>query len=141
MSQMFPKLPTGRFTRQFARLNNIANFPNSAVRVPATVNRLELVLKQNVQQGHMGLHQFKKWNLPTIQFHNPELCIVVKRVKVESKDEALKVPASLVINYTDGTSKTFDCKNKRSEDIMTQFIDLTGAEKVPDSEIPVWGRK
>ncbi|GMG20816.1 unnamed protein product [Ambrosiozyma monospora] len=125
-----------RVLKQFSYLNKIANFPNSAYKLPQ-VKRLELVFKQHNAYGHMGARKFWLENLKTINFHNPKVEIDVKRILCETKDEQLKCPSVLKVYFEDGKTQQIDCKNKRSGAIMEELVKITEAEKVDDADIPV----
>ncbi|CDK29646.1 unnamed protein product [Kuraishia capsulata CBS 1993] len=137
LTKMYKELPKRRFARQAAHLNMISNYPNSAVKLPSTVASLELTFKTNIENGHAGIKNFWKYNLKTIQFHNPQLPISVRRIKTADEEESRKCPSVLKINMLDGGSQTIDCKSKRSEAILQEFLELTKAESIPEDEIPV----
>ncbi|KAH3669432.1 hypothetical protein OGAPHI_001553 [Ogataea philodendri] len=128
--------PASRFARQTQNLNLIANYKDSAYKLPE-VSKLHLVFKNHNSDGHMGARKFWKWNLRTISFHNPELNIEVTRVECPTKEEQQKCPSVLKVVYADGRESKIECKDKHSDDIMKELVELTKAEKCEESEIPV----
>ncbi|ODV86060.1 hypothetical protein CANARDRAFT_7421 [[Candida] arabinofermentans NRRL YB-2248] len=137
MRPLFLKgLPSSRVLKQYANLNDIANFQNSAYKFPK-VSKLELTFKKMNAYGHMGARQFWKYNLRTITFHNPQLNIDVKRVDCETKEEQLACPSVLTVHFQNGSKKTIDCKNVHSSEIMNQLIEISDAIRVPKEEIPI----
>lgn len=130
-------LPNSRVLKQYANLNNIANYPNSAIKLSNDISKIELIFKKLNSNGHMGIKQFWKYNLRTINFHNPSIPINVMRVDCKTKEEQVKCPSIINIVYANGEKKTLDCKNKLSDDIMKEFTELTNSEKVPENEIPI----
>lgn len=133
-------LPESRLLKQANHLDLISNFKNSAYKF-ANVNKLELIFKKHNAYGHMGMRQFWKFNLKTISFHNPELPIEVQRIECNTKDEQLKCPAIIKVLLKDGKIKTIEAKDKHSDDIMNELIEITQAEKVPEDEITLFTPK
>ncbi|ODV94040.1 hypothetical protein PACTADRAFT_50936 [Pachysolen tannophilus NRRL Y-2460] len=134
--KMFKNLPNGRFTKQVARLNLISNYPSSAIKLPSTISSIDLIFKRTNSAGHMGPRKFWRNNLPTVQFHNPNIPITVTRIETESKDESEKCPATLTINYQDGQKKLIDLKYKHSDEILKEFTEITQAQVVEENDIP-----
>ncbi|QPG74037.1 hypothetical protein FOA43_001356 [Brettanomyces nanus] len=130
-------LPKSRVLKQFAHLNLIANYENSAYKFN-NVAKLELIFKKMNAYGHMGARKFWENNLKTVCFHNPQLAIEVQRVDCATKEEQMKCPSLLKVHFNDGQIKTIDCKSKQHQDIMKELVDLTNAEKVPEDQIPVF---
>lgn len=137
---MFKGMPVARIPKQFTRLNLLANFPESAVRMPTSVKSLDLVFKDDNKHGHMGAKKFWRNNLPTIQFHNPSLPITVTRVHASTDEESLKCPAQLTVSLENGETHKIDMKHRFYNDIMAELKEVTGAEPVPELEIPVLQR-
>lgn len=129
-------LPRSKVLKQFAHMNLISNYEDSAYKFK-NVTKLQLIFKKMNAYGHMGARKFLQTNLKTISFHNPQLPIVVERVECATKEEQMKCPSILKVSFADGTTKTVDCKSKQHQDIMKELVELTHAEKVPESEIPV----
>lgn len=131
-------LPTSRTLKQATHLDLIANYPHSTYKLPQTVSKLQVVFKKHNAYGHMGMRQFWKYNLKTITFHNPDVAIEVQRVECATKEEQLKCPSVIKVHYNDGKVDTIDGKDKHSDDIMSQLVELTKAEKIPEEEIPLF---
>lgn len=135
--QMFKGLPTSRLSKQVTRLNHIANYPGSALSMPSDIVGIDMVFKKLNKYGHMGARQFWKFNLPTIQFHNPNLLISVRRIDTENDQEARKVPAKLTLKFQDGKEKTIDCIDKHSSQILKSLTEISQATPVARKNIPL----
>ncbi|KAF6011453.1 hypothetical protein HII13_002462 [Brettanomyces bruxellensis] len=133
-------LPKSRYERQFAHLNILANYKDSAYKFD-NVGKLQLIFKKMNAYGHMGARKFWTTNLRTICFHNPQLPIEVQRVDCPTKEEQLKCPSILKVYFKDGKTRKIDCKNKQHDDIMKELVQLTHAVKIPESEIPIFSRR
>ena len=129
-------LPQSRTLKQANHLDLIANYKNSAYKLPE-VESLQVVFKRHNAYGHMGMRKFWKFNLKTISFHNPDLPIEVQRVECETKDEQLKCPCIIKAHLKNGKVETIDAKDRHSDDIMKDLIKVTNAQKVPQEEIPL----
>lgn len=128
-------LPTSRVWKQLARFNEIANYEGSAYQFPQ-VDKLELVFKNHTAYGHMGARKFWRNNLPTVNFHNPDMGIEVKRVQCETKEQQHQCPSVLKVHFKDGNVKEIDCKDRQHADIMTELVDVAKGVAVPDEQIP-----
>lgn len=133
-------LPSSPILRQAAHLDLISNFKNSAYKFD-NVSKLQVIFKKHNAYGHMGMRQFWKCNLKTITFHNPELPIEVQRIECATKEEQLKCPSIIKVTFQDGTTATLDGKDKHSDDIMTELVTITKAEKVPAENIVLYTEK
>lgn len=133
---MFKNLPSSRILKQIERLNIIAGTPENAFKFNPNVKSVELfLLKAPVQGPHIGLKRFWRRNLPTLQFHNPDVDFVMTRIKVEDKADLKKVPARVVVQ-ADGEPKVLNCLEKTHEQILSELVQLTNATSVPAEEIP-----
>lgn len=97
----------------------------------------------------MGLRKFWQTYLPTLKFYNEELQFSVKRISlsegVKDKEKALqletdrelveKCPSKIVLQYADAKKVELDCKNKHSDEILSELIKISKAEKVPEAEL------
>ncbi|KAK9471056.1 mitochondrial 54S ribosomal protein mL61 [Dipodascopsis tothii] len=128
-------MSASRYAAQARRLAQIAT-GDAAVRLPQAVQGLKLEFKVENSGGHMGARKFWKQHLSQIQFHNPELPIVVKRYAISGKsEEASACPAQLTISY-ESSEKFIDAKWKHSSDILKELIFETKAEPVDMQEYP-----
>ncbi|KAG7192152.1 uncharacterized protein KQ657_002517 [Scheffersomyces spartinae] len=134
---MFKNLPASRILKQIERLNLIAGTPENAFKFQPNVKSIELfLLKAPVQGPHIGLKRFWRQNLPTLQFHNPDVDFIMTRIKVEDKADLKKVPARVVISG-EGESKVLNCLEKSQQQILNELVELTGATSIPIEEIPI----
>lgn len=134
-------LPASRILKQANHLDLIANYKNSAYKLPETVSKLQVIFKNHNAYGHMGMRQFWKFNLKTLSFHNASVPIEVQRIECATKDEQLKCPGVVKAYFADGRVETVQGKDKHSDDIMAELIKVTNAEKIPESEIALFTPK
>lgn len=147
---MIQQLPKTRIARQLARINNISNNPPAALKLSKNLSSVNLTFKFKNNGGHMGIRKFWQLYLPTIKFYNPSLIVNVTRISLVEKDSKLdkasmykiendlklieKCPANLILNFNDGSSKTLDCKNKHSDDILNEFKSSVDHEPVSEEQ-------
>ncbi|KAA8906494.1 hypothetical protein TRICI_005159 [Trichomonascus ciferrii] len=119
-----------KIARQINRLNAIANGPG-AIRLPATVNSLHVAYRLKHSSYDDGAKRFSKSTLPQVQFHNPHVSISVE--KYETSDRT----PELTVKFQDGTQQVLDVKKKTAQDILTNLMQTTNSEPVPEAEIPI----
>lgn len=127
---MYKALPKSRLPRQLAVLNRISS-GSAAVALPKNVASVALAFKFQNCNGHMGPRKFWQTCLPQVQFNNPSVPISVSRVWASSKTDHADIPATLTVNFTDGSSKSVNVQHKHSDAILAEFISLANATPIP----------
>lgn len=101
---------------------------------PTKYISLKLTFQLQNHNGHMGARKFWREYLPTLKFYNPNFDMNVTRIKNENK--LVQVPCILEILNKEGKPvETIDMKNKRSEDIMDEFLRKVDHEIIPEDEL------
>lgn len=132
-------LPRLGLIQKLERLNGIAGTPSTAFRINTNKFKgLELQLNQEIAPA-AGLTQFWKTNLPPLRFHNDDFNFRVTKIKLDDVEAQAEIcPVKLkVFGVEDKDSFELDCKGKPSDYILQEFVKRTGAEAVPEEEIPV----
>ncbi|KAK4121775.1 hypothetical protein N657DRAFT_673048 [Parathielavia appendiculata] len=140
-----------RMNKLNAQLVRIRNGPGAAV-LPQDVTRIHMEFAHKFNNGHMGPRKFWQDALPRLKYWNPAVPMVVNRTHDQEG------PATLTLYFrepgatlksdvpqpgssTDGFAKaptpaegeravTIDMKNRRSEAILKEFMDKSGAVPV-----------
>ncbi|KAL2019430.1 hypothetical protein VTK56DRAFT_9635 [Thermocarpiscus australiensis] len=140
-----------RRMNQLKALVRIRNGPGAAV-LPRDVTRIHLEFAKKWNNGHLGPRKFWREALPRLKFWNPAIPMIVNRTNDQEG------PATLTLYFrepgatlksdipqpsssTDGFSKapepaegervvTIDMKNRRSDAILREFMDKSGAVAV-----------
>ncbi|KAL2259420.1 hypothetical protein VTK26DRAFT_6913 [Humicola hyalothermophila] len=154
--------------RRMNRLRTLVNIrvgPGAAV-LPKDVTRLHLEFGLQTYDGHVGPKKFWRDYLPRLKYWNPAVPMVVNRVPVKDG------PATLTLYFREagatlpsdipqpssswkGHSKapapvegerivTINMKHRRSEAILKEFMDKTGAvqlEPTPQDEADIYHAK
>lgn len=120
-------LPRG-VQRQISGLNALTS-GIGAVKLPEGVQRLELRLNRYVNQSNAGAKRFWRSELPPIQFYNPQIPISVRRFEPSNARKS-----ELIIDFRDGTTKTVSTDNKPNSQILSELVELTGAQPVTETE-------
>ncbi|ODV90669.1 hypothetical protein CANCADRAFT_24324 [Tortispora caseinolytica NRRL Y-17796] len=139
-TSMFKGLPTTRNGRQIARLNALVSGPG-ALKTPDNLRAMKLIFKLDNKYGHMGARKFWRTHAPVIQYHNPNLQILVTRIETNTDEEAIKVPAKMVLEYDESSGMKpveIDIKSKMSDEILELFRSAAKATEVPAEDIPVF---
>ncbi|KAM9935082.1 hypothetical protein OXX80_004673 [Metschnikowia pulcherrima] len=130
-------LPGHKILRQIARLNLISGDATTAYRFPSNIKKVEIIsMKKAINRRFVGLNQFRKWNLPTLKFHNDDVDFVVTRVSPVSPSEYPKVPCVVRVHKDGGEVKDIDCDGTGHGGILKKLIAATNAERVPHDENP-----
>ncbi|TFK38662.1 hypothetical protein BDQ12DRAFT_683140 [Crucibulum laeve] len=79
---------------------------------------------------HLGPRRFVKDQLPRIRYANPDVEIIVERVKEVGKRGAWR--PELRVEFNDGQSRTLDLLEKRSTLIVKELMDVAGGSAWAD---------
>ncbi|KAK3683594.1 CI-B8 domain-containing protein [Podospora appendiculata] len=133
-----------------SKILNIRLGPGAAV-LPQDVTRIHMEFAKNIEEGHMGPRKFFKENLPRLKFWNPSVPMIVNRTENQHGSSTLSLyfreggtgatEFTMPSSSTKGHAKapepvegervvTIDMKNRRSEMILKDFMDKTGAVPV-----------
>ncbi|KAF9779838.1 hypothetical protein BJ322DRAFT_1012710 [Thelephora terrestris] len=85
----------------------------------------KLKLTYAVRNDHFGARHFVKEELPRIRYVNPTIAIEVDKFP---KTEADTWQSSLVMEFEDGSKKSFTMDNKWSSAIFTNVMDAAGTQ-------------
>ncbi|KAK5779573.1 mitochondrial 54S ribosomal protein mL61 MRP49 PWA37_002749 [Arxiozyma heterogenica] len=101
---------------------------------PTKYQSLKLTFQVQNHNGHMGARKFWREYLPTLKFYNPNFDMNVTRIK--NDDKLVQVPCVLEILDEQGKSlETINMKNKRSEDIMDEFLSKIDYEVISEDKL------
>ncbi|KAK4038946.1 CI-B8 domain-containing protein [Parachaetomium inaequale] len=140
-----------RRLNQLTALVRIRNGPGAAV-LPQDVTRIHMEFAHKINGGHMGPRKFWRDALPRLKYWNPAVPMVVNRSNNQEGPAMLTLyfrePGSAFTSdipqpssSTEGFAKapvpapgervlTIDMKNRRSEAILKEFMDKSGAVAV-----------
>ncbi|KAK4102580.1 hypothetical protein N658DRAFT_495287 [Parathielavia hyrcaniae] len=143
-----------RMNKLNAVLVGIRNGPGAAV-LPKDVTRIHLEFAHKINNGHMGPRKFWQDALPRLKYWNPAVPMVVNRTHDQEgaatltlyfrePGATLKSDIPQPSSSTEGFAKaptpaegeralTIDMKNRRSEAILKEFMDKSGAVPVKPS--------
>ncbi|KAK3946195.1 CI-B8 domain-containing protein [Diplogelasinospora grovesii] len=135
------------------QLLGIRHGPGAAI-LPTNVTRIHMEFAHKINDGHMGPKKFWREHLPRLKFWNPAIPMIVNRTTDQlgpatmtlyfrddgapaaSKSE-LPQPSSSSTGHSKAPEPsegeravTIDMKNRRSEVILKDFMDMTGAVPV-----------
>ncbi|KAK3905893.1 CI-B8 domain-containing protein [Staphylotrichum tortipilum] len=137
-------------TNKLAGLVRLRSGPGAAI-LPHDVTRIHLEFNHKYNGGHMGPRKFWREALPGLKFWNPAVPMVVNRSNEKDapatltlyfREAGVKLPDLMQTgSATDGTSKApapvpgeravqIHMKNRRSEAILKEFMDKSGAVPV-----------
>ncbi|AEO71639.1 b9124158-759d-4bed-ba1a-1b9ce1a4c226 [Thermothielavioides terrestris] len=144
----------GRRMNKLNALVKIRTGPGAAV-LPRDVTRIHMEFAHKINGGHMGPRKFWREALPRLKYWNPAVPMVVNRTRDQEGPATLTLyfrepGASLQSDVpqpsssTEGLAKapapaegerivTIDMKNRRSEAILKEFLDKSGAVAVKTS--------
>lgn len=122
-------------TKQLRFLNKISSTTiKPQIIIGHSVTSIKLTFQQQSHNGHMGARKFWRNFLPTIQFYNPTLPIIVHRISNEDKKQ--QVPCCLEILGADSKLiHSIEMCNKSDVAIMDELLVNIEHNRVPDTEI------
>ncbi|AEO61863.1 hypothetical protein MYCTH_2312533 [Thermothelomyces thermophilus ATCC 42464] len=140
-----------RLNQLTAQLVRLRNGPGAAV-LPKDVTRIHMEFAHKINGGHMGPRKFFREALPRLKYWNPAVPMVVNRshnqegpatLTLYFREPGATLPADLPqpSSSTQGLAKapppvegeralTIDMKNRRSEAILKEFMEKSGAVPV-----------
>ncbi|KAK4156687.1 CI-B8 domain-containing protein [Chaetomidium leptoderma] len=140
-----------RRLNQLTALVRIRNGPGAAV-LPQDVTRLHMEFAHKLNGGHMGPRKFWRDALPRLKYWNPAIPMVVNRSNNQEGPATLTLyfrepgatlgsdipqPSSSAEGFAKAPAPaegeralTIDMKNRRSEAILKEFMDKSGAVAV-----------
>lgn len=130
-----------RVVKQLSILNNLTllNKKPQILINPTKYHSLKLTFQLQNHNGHMGARKFWQEYLPTLKFYNPNIPINITRINNENK--SLEVPCTLELLDQKGTViKTIKMQNKKSEDIMDEFLSEIDHELIPEDKLFKFGK-
>lgn len=134
---MYRNLQGGVIPKQVARLNFIAGTPKTAFKFGPKYTKMEIFLiNQTPQKASVGLKQFWRQHLPTLKFHNEDFQFIMKRITVENKADAAKVPVRIDLYDAEDKKIQLDCSFKSELDILQEVLSKTEATPVATEDIP-----
>ncbi|KAL2197244.1 CI-B8 domain-containing protein [Corynascus similis CBS 632.67] len=140
-----------RRLNKLTALVRLRNGPGAAM-LPQDVTRIHMEFAHRINQGHMGPRVFFREALPRLKYWNPAVPMVVNRSYDQSgpatltlyfREPGATLPSDLPqpSSSTQGLAKapapaegeralTIDMKNRRSEAILKEFMEKSGAVSV-----------
>ncbi|KAL2265634.1 hypothetical protein VTJ83DRAFT_6734 [Remersonia thermophila] len=140
-----------RLNKLTSKLVRLRIGPGAAI-LPNTVSRIHLEFAHKINGGHMGPRKFWRTALPRLKYWNPAIPMIVNRVREQEKPATMtlyfrepgapvKADVPQPSSSFDGLSKapppaegerivTINMSNRRSEAILQEFLEKTGAVPV-----------
>ncbi|KAM7206254.1 Mitochondrial ribosomal protein L51 / S25 / CI-B8 domain containing protein [Rhypophila sp. PSN 637] len=139
------------------RILNLRHGPGAAV-LPRDVTRIHMDFALKLNGGHMGARKFWRENLPRLKYWNPAIPMIVNRgpnqespamMTLYFRDTSVPIPPNVVdtpiLSATHGHNKapppkpwetavTIEMTNVRSDRILQEFVEKTGAVPVVPTE-------